>query len=369
MKVPRLAFHLTDRCQLDCQHCLRDPARKARDIDLETIAQVIRDARALYGIEQVTFTGGEPTLHPNFDAVVDLVVDHGMSWNMVTNGRAFPVIVARLERRRERLAGLNSIALSLDGANEVTHDAIREHGSYREVLAAAAICATRKIPFDFHMTVQARNELELEALGFLAAQLGARRVLYGMMQPTGTPHDAALFLPASAWRRVRGRIEGLAKALSITVELAEGHYEEARFATCEPWRGEVLHIDVEGRLSMCCLHSQVPSTEPPGRDVVGSLRELGLVEAHRRLLDLVRRAEDEALASLDGQDPSEWDHFHCNRCLARFGKPHWTTEGASGPTARRERWHGAWAPGEHRHALGSDDAEAGKSPRRLRLIN
>ena len=28
MAVDRLIFHLTDRCQLNCDHCLRDPGAK-----------------------------------------------------------------------------------------------------------------------------------------------------------------------------------------------------------------------------------------------------------------------------------------------------------------------------------------------------
>lgn len=368
MTVPRLAFHLTDRCQLDCQHCLRDPARKALDLDIDLIERILDQAKSAYAIAHVTLTGGEPTLHPKFDAVVDAIVDRGMTWNTVTNGRSFPAVFAKLARRRERILGLKSIVLSLDGAEETTHDAIRERGSYREVLAAAAVCVAHKVPFGLQMIINARNERELEAVGLLAAQLGASRVLYGMVQPAGTPHDAALFLPSATWKRIRDRIRRLSEVLAIEVELPEGHYEESRFFVCSPFRSETLHVDVEGRLSLCCLHSQVPSTEP-GRDVVGDLRELTLVEGHRRLLDLIRRTQDEIMAGLASEPQSEWEHFHCNSCLARFGRPHWTDQGAAGATAHRERWHGAWAPGPHRHALSSDAGSADASRRRLRLVN
>jgi MoaA/NifB/PqqE/SkfB family radical SAM enzyme len=367
MTVPRLAFHLTDRCQLDCQHCLRDPARKALDLDVDLIDRVLDQAKSAYRVAHVTFTGGEPTLHPHFEAIVDSVVDRGMTWNTVTNGRAFPTIFARLAHRRERILGLKSIVFSLDGAEESTHDAIRERGSYREVLQAAAVCVAHKVRFGMQMIINARNEFEIEALGLLAAQLGASRVLYGMVQPAGTPHDAALFLPSSEWKRIRDRVARLSQALAIEVELPEGHYEESRFFVCSPFRSETLHVDVEGRLSLCCLHSQVPSTQP-GKDVAGDLRELSLLEAHRRLLDLIRRTQDEIIADLASPPKSEWEHFHCNSCLARFGRPHWTDEGPSGATARRERWHGAWAPGPHRHAL-DGDADPDATRRRLRLVS
>jgi MoaA/NifB/PqqE/SkfB family radical SAM enzyme len=217
------------------------------------------------------------------------------------------------------------------------------------------------------MAVNARNEAEIEALGLLAAQLGAKRVIYAMTQPAGTYHDAALFLPASAWRRVRVRVEILSKALAIGVELSEGHFENSRFPTCDPLRGETLHIDVDGQLTLCCLHSQVPSTQP-GRDVAGDLHKLTLVEAHRRLLELIRRTQDDALTRLGQAGTSEWEHFPCNQCLASFGRPHWTDEGAAGASASRERWRGVWAPTEQRHALGPELGVTAER-RRLRLVH
>jgi MoaA/NifB/PqqE/SkfB family radical SAM enzyme len=290
-----------------------------------------------------------------------------MRWNIVTNGRAFARVLARIEARPQRLAALTSIVFSIDGATEATHDSIREHGSYREVLAAAAVCSARGIRFGFQMAVNARNETEIEALGLLAAQLGAHRVSYAMTQPTGTKHDAALFLPAAAWRRVRTRVEQLSNALALDVELAEGHYSTSRFSLCDPLRGETLHVDVDGNLTLCCLHSQVPSAQP-AREIAGDLRKLSLVEAHRRLLELIRRTEDDSLTRLGESTGSEWEHFHCNQCLASFGKPHWTDQGAAGPLANRERWRGVWAPGEHRHAPGSPDETTG-ARRRLRLVH
>ena len=60
-----------------------------------------------------------------------------------------------------------------------------------------------------------------------------------------------------------------------------------------------------------------------------------LADAHRKLLDLIHRLERErldAIATAPGQKPG-WDDFPCNRCLARFGKPHWVDGGGAGPRA------------------------------------
>jgi hypothetical protein len=70
---------------------------------------------------------------------------------------------------------------------------------------------------------------------------------------------------------------------------------------------------------------------------------MSLVEAHRRVLDIVHEAQSSRLARLGSGPRSEWDDFPCNDCLAHFGRPHWEAETVAGPEAERQRWRGAWA--------------------------
>ena len=60
MAVGMLAFHITDRCQLDCQHCLRDPEQTPKDLPLSLIRKVLAEAKARYRTHEVALTGGEP---------------------------------------------------------------------------------------------------------------------------------------------------------------------------------------------------------------------------------------------------------------------------------------------------------------------
>src|SRR5437868_5469018 len=157
MAVQWIALHLTDRCQLDCQHCLRDPAKQPSDLPLAIIERVLDEARVAYRASHVALTGGEPTLHPEFPRVLDAIVGRGYGWHLVTNGRRFPAFLATIEAVPARRAGLTAVDLSLDGADEAVHDDIREHGSFREVMAAATLCSAKGIPFLLQMSVNAIN--------------------------------------------------------------------------------------------------------------------------------------------------------------------------------------------------------------------
>lgn len=339
MALEWITFHVTDRCQLDCEHCLRDPEQKPADLSVALVRRTLREAKALYASEHAAFTGGEPTLHPDFLGLVDAAVEEGFTWHMVTNGRRFPELAQELGPRR--LEALTALNLSLDGATEAVHDGIRGAGSYRTVMAAASACAARGIPFVLAATLHARNAHELEALGLLASQLGAAGLSFVMMQPTGTAHDPGFFLSSSDWRRVMDRIERLRATLRLPITTPEGFYRAQPFHVCVPFTQQQVHVDVHGRMNLCCQHAGVPSDGPP-RDVVADVAEVGLAEAHARLIARIHQVQAEKLAAIREGKLSEWDHFPCNFCMKSLGKPHWTEDGASGPAAKRERWRGAW---------------------------
>lgn len=343
MAAAWIALHLTDRCQLDCKHCLRDPAQKPKDLPLSIIRKVLAEAKAVYRSDQVALTGGEPTQHPAIEDVLDAIVEHDYSFHIVTNGRRFGAFLKLLRKAPSRLERLTAINFSIDGADEATHDAIRGEGSYRDVMMGATLCTAHNIPFVLQMVCNAKNAHQIEALGLLASSLGAARISFSMLQATGTHHDNDLFLSARAWRAVQDRIERLRAALTLPVGMPEGFPREQPFHVCEPFASQQLHIDVEGRLNLCCQHSGVPS-EGARSDVAGDLSQMSLVEAHRRLLGIIHGAQADRLDHIAAGDLDEWDDFPCNACMKHFGKPHWSGGAAAGPEAKRERWRGAWSP-------------------------
>jgi MoaA/NifB/PqqE/SkfB family radical SAM enzyme len=343
MAVDWMTFHITDRCQLDCDHCLRDPEQKPKDLPVALVRRVLGEAKRLYRTTHAAFSGGEPTLHPDFEGIVDAAVDNGFTWHMVSNGRRFAQVVEKLRARPERLAANTSVTFSLDGATEETHDSIREAGSYREVMSAASAATAFGIPFVLQMTLHARNQHEVEAMGLLASQLGAARLSFGMALPTGTHHDRGMYLSSREWRRVMDRIDRLQAALTIPISTPEGFYREQPFHVCAAFMQQQVHVDIEGRVNLCCMHSGIPSEKPEFSDVAADLGEVSLAEAHMSLIGVIHKAQTQRAAEIASGDDDEWSHFPCNACMRSFGKPHWTDEGVGGPAAVRERWRGAWA--------------------------
>jgi MoaA/NifB/PqqE/SkfB family radical SAM enzyme len=326
-----VVFHVTERCARSCRHCLREPARLPADLPAALVDRVIGEAVALHGIDHVGFTGGEPLLHPAFGDLVDAAVRRGLGWHVVTSGREHRALLALLDADPRRREALTAVDLSLDGADEAVHDAVRGAGSYREVLATALELRARQVPFSMQMTVHAENAHQVEALAMQAAQLGAAGISFGMTVATGTDADRALSMPLAAWRAVRDRVERLVGILSVPVRIAEGFPRLQPFHACEPWRSEILHVDPRGRLTLCCQLSGAPGGD---EDVIADLATTPLLDAHRALLDRIHRLERERLEAVAG-GAGPWELLQCNWCARRHGRPHWIEGGSAGPRSRR----------------------------------
>ena len=155
-----------------------------------------------------------------------------------------------------------------------------------------------------------------------------------MMQATGAPEDARLRLEAGAWGGIHDRIVRLEGLLRIPVTATEGFARAQPFHVCEPWRSEILAVDVRGRLTLCC---QLAGVAGGDEDVVADLAEVPLAAAHARLLERVHVLQRERLEAASSAAGDEWDLFPCNWCARWHSRPHWTAGGAAGPRPARTR--------------------------------
>ena len=126
---PLRAFYLymSNSCNLACRHCWITPRFVNGEpdpgdvIDFDALQSAVREAKPL-GLTNAKLTGGEPTLHPHFVEVVDMLTEEELDLNMETNGT---LLTAELAHHLKNNTNLNFISVSIDGANAETHDDLR----------------------------------------------------------------------------------------------------------------------------------------------------------------------------------------------------------------------------------------------------
>lgn len=126
---------------------------------------------------RVKLTGGEPTLHPEFGAVVESIRRLGTSFTVFTNGRWLdPAGVL------ETLAGspnLEGLLVSLHGANDSSHEAFSGvSGSFEETMSNVERAIASGITVTLSTVLHRKNRRELETIVDRGHALGADHVTF-----------------------------------------------------------------------------------------------------------------------------------------------------------------------------------------------
>src|SRR6202453_649040 len=98
------------RCNLDCGYC-NEYDKVSNPVPLAEMLRRI-DKLGELGTSIITLSGGEPTLHPDLDAIIWRIRERGAIATLITNGLLLtPERIQRLNR-----AGLDYLQISIDNA-------------------------------------------------------------------------------------------------------------------------------------------------------------------------------------------------------------------------------------------------------------
>jgi mycofactocin radical SAM maturase len=193
-----LTWELTYACNLACVHCLsssgrRDP-RELTTAECRAVIDTLQRMQVFY----VNIGGGEPTVRPDFWALVDYATAHQVGVKFSTNGIKLDAAAAR------RLAASDyvDVQISLDGATAEVNDAVRGPGSYEVARRAMAhLSAAGFRGFKLSVVMTRHNIPQLEAFKQIADEHGAQLRLT-RLRPSGRGADVWADLhPTSAQQR------------------------------------------------------------------------------------------------------------------------------------------------------------------------
>lgn len=127
----------THRCNMNCSFCIwkKDLTwmKEDLDIDLNLLIPLFKQMKE-FNYSLIALTGGECGLHPKFKELIQMIVDFGFDYTIVTNGRNLDLYKFIFEDTKLN-EKFDSLAISLDGSEE-THDSKRGKGSYKKILEA-----------------------------------------------------------------------------------------------------------------------------------------------------------------------------------------------------------------------------------------
>jgi len=178
-----VAWQVTNECNLACLHCIEEsgPGKAFRD-ELSK-AQVFRVLEQVmeYQVPYLSFSGGEPMIHPHFFEMVEYVCARNGELKIETNGHYLtPENCERL-----KALGVKAVQVSLDGASRETFNRMRVRGDFDRTIEGMRNLRAAGVPIEINYSPTRFNAHEIGAAVDLACELGAYSFYTGPTMYTG----------------------------------------------------------------------------------------------------------------------------------------------------------------------------------------
>jgi len=178
-----VAWQITNECNLACLHCIEEsgPGKAFPDeLDRESAMRVI-DQLLEHEVPYLSFSGGEPMLHPHFFEMAERVTSHGTQLKIETNGH----YLTPDNCRRLREIGVKAVQVSLDGASSATFGRMRVRGEFDKTVAGIRNLVAAGVPVEINFSPASFNVHEAARIVDLAFELGAVSFYSGKTMFTG----------------------------------------------------------------------------------------------------------------------------------------------------------------------------------------
>lgn len=175
LTAPLMVYDTTTRgCNLACEHCYASSTPLFIE-DRRTLTQTkeIMDKFYEIGALEWRFTGGEPTVTPDFTSAIDYAQSLGMKVSLNTNG-----IWSERVTKEVLNSGVSTLVVSLEG-RQTTHDRRREKGTFNRLINRLRLIyehnetnPNHKITVVLNMSVGKDNIPDLDYVVGVAAEYG-----------------------------------------------------------------------------------------------------------------------------------------------------------------------------------------------------
>ncbi|GAB6116880.1 subtilosin maturase AlbA [Thermoanaerobacter brockii subsp. lactiethylicus] len=178
-----LVIELTDNCNLNCIHCYRiRDGKEGTFINAEKLQILLKNLanETACGVE---LTGGEPTIHPDFELIVKTAVQHFSIVGVLTNGIYLP------DELLEKICNYNNQifwSISLDSHQPEYHDKFR---GKRNAWLTTVENIEKLVKYNFlvrvAMTITPENIKHIEKVAELCVNIGVKVFSYSPVLPFG----------------------------------------------------------------------------------------------------------------------------------------------------------------------------------------
>lgn len=278
-RLRTIGLVVTRKCNLTCPFCIWNKQECDKEVfmDLNILKKALEEGKK-YKYNCVQITGGEPILHPKFREIIEMIVDYGFDFTIVSNAMLWEryKFIVEDSRIKEKF---NSIAFSLDGSKEL-HDSGRATGSYDKVLEAIKFFKDKK-GVSIKMALGIHNcPQEILNVLKIAYDSGVEAELFSITDIkefclTGLHIEAIYKLLETNKELISNYVNKIPIAVSLLKNIDKIDY-------CPAFISREIEILPEGKVCFCCV-KDYPEF------IIGDLNQEGFAEILNRRLTLSRK--------------------------------------------------------------------------------
>lgn len=221
-------WHLTERCNLRCQHCYHTSYKSTGELSREELFHVVNtidQTVARWGRQAtLSLTGGEPLVRCQDLLEVMAFIEkkpHIYYFDLLTNGTLLDdPLVARLAASSK----LRRVQLSLEGPDTRSNDQVRGEGVFTKVVSAIKNLKSHRLSVSIMTTLHKGNVAGIQEMVDLAAGLNVDCLSFERFIPEG--HGSQMNTMALSREELRDALQ-----LIASLALAE---QRVRILTYRP---------------------------------------------------------------------------------------------------------------------------------------
>lgn len=216
-------YEVTRACDLACKHCraCAQPASHPHELTHYQSVALLDQLAQFPRKPLVVLSGGDPLKR---DDTVELVqhgaqMGLGMSMSPACTALASKYLLTLLHK-----AGLQRVAISLDGADAPTHDAHRGvDGSFNEAIRMIRDCGAIGLPVQVNTTIAAHNVHQVDQIAERLASLGIAMWSVFFLVPVGRGLGEARIAPEQ-YEQVFARLYHHSRTQPFAVKTTEAPF-------------------------------------------------------------------------------------------------------------------------------------------------
>ena len=170
--INNINIMLTTRCNSNCRYCYLSANNNEYDELNFQILKIFLKNFSINNGKKVMFTGGEATLYPNFEEVIEYAKKLNLYTTVFSNGLMFN------KNNIDSIKKIDELVISFDGKSE-THDYYRGiRGSHDHTINLFKLLKDNDIDYSIQATIGNKNINDMEYVVKIGVEYGAKSIKF-----------------------------------------------------------------------------------------------------------------------------------------------------------------------------------------------